>query len=41
MFFYVNMIHVQVEAGAGAVLRIYGSTEQEPKQIFTVPQHCF
>jgi hypothetical protein len=39
------MIHEQVEAGAGAgagaVLRIYGSTKQEPKQIFTIPQHCF
>jgi hypothetical protein len=28
-----------VRAGAGAVIRIYGSVEPEPKYIFKAPQH--
>jgi hypothetical protein len=28
-------------AGAGAVIIIYGSAEQELKEIFAAPQHCF
>jgi hypothetical protein len=27
-------------AGAGAVIRIYGSAEPEAIEIFTAPQHC-
>jgi hypothetical protein len=30
-----------VPVGAGAVIRIYGSAEPEPKEIITGPQHCF
>ncbi len=40
----VNTTYVQVGAGpgarAGAVIRIYGSAEPEPKEIFSAPQHC-
>ncbi len=32
--------HVRVGAGSGAVIRIYGTLEPEPKEIFTAPQHC-
>jgi hypothetical protein len=33
--------NVRVEAGAGAVIRIYGSAEPESKEIFTAPHHWF
>ncbi len=31
--------HVRVGAGAGDIIRIYGPTEPEPKEILTTPQH--
>jgi hypothetical protein len=31
--------NVNIEARAGVVIRSYGSTEPEPKEIFTAPQH--
>ncbi len=41
MFLKVNTTYVQVRAGSGAeaIFRIYGSTEPDPKEIFTALQH--
>jgi hypothetical protein len=33
--------NVRVGAGFCAVIRIYGSADPEPKEIFTAPQHCW
>jgi hypothetical protein len=36
-----KIVRVGARAGDVAVIRIYGSAEPEPKEIFTAPQHCW